>query len=38
LPPSLAKPGTSDGAGGGRLNVSDAIKSSEVHSATFRAR
>src|SRR5204863_9324657 len=38
LPPSLAKPGTAAGAGGGRLNVYDAIKSSEVHAATFRAR
>src|SRR5205814_3494840 len=38
LPPSLAKPGTSAGAGGGRLNVYDAIKSSVVQSATFRAR
>src|SRR4029077_4372347 len=38
LPPSLAKPGTSAGAGGGRLNVYDAIKSSVVHAATFRAR
>ncbi|PYK51795.1 MAG: hypothetical protein DME20_00795 [Verrucomicrobia bacterium] len=37
--PSLAKPGTVvGGAGGGRLNVYDAIKSSEVHAATFRAR
>src|SRR5437870_3484987 len=38
LPPSLAKPGTSAVAGGGRLNVYDAIKSSVVHAATFRAR
>src|SRR5258707_14322195 len=38
LPPSLAKPGTSAGAGGGRLNVYDAIRSSVVHAATFRAR
>ena len=38
LPPSLAKPGTSAGAGGGRLNVYDAIKSSVVHARTFRAR
>src|SRR5438874_4867577 len=38
LPPSLAKPGTSTGAGGGKLNVYDAIKSSVVHAATFRAR
>src|SRR4029453_11068132 len=38
LPPSLAKPGISTGAGGGRLNVYDAIKSSVVQSATFRAR
>src|SRR5436305_7668990 len=38
LPPSLAKPGTSAGAGGGRLNVYDAIKPSVVQSATFRAR
>src|SRR5436190_24348198 len=39
LPPSLAKPGT--GAGGasrGRLNVYDAIKSSVVQAAIFRAR
>ena len=34
----LAKPGTSAVAGGGRLNVYDAIKSSVVHAATFRAR
>src|SRR6266513_159306 len=38
LPPSLAKPGTSAAEGGGRLNVYDAIKSSVVHAATFRAR
>src|SRR5204862_6651678 len=38
LPPSLAKPGTSAAAGGGRLNVYDAIKSSVVHAATFLAR
>src|SRR5437899_12112127 len=38
LPPSLAKPGTSAAAGAGRLNVYDAIKSSVVHAATFRAR
>src|SRR5213078_69213 len=38
LPPSLAKPGTSAGAGGGRLNVYDAIRSSVVQSATLRAR
>src|SRR5215471_16970751 len=38
LPPSLAKPGTSAAAGGGRLNAYDAIKSSVVHAATFRAR
>src|SRR6266446_5460755 len=38
LPPSLAKPGTSAPAGDGRLNVYDAIKSSVVHAATFRAR
>ena len=38
LPPSLAKPGTSAGAGGGRLNVYDAIRSSVIHSRTFRAR
>src|SRR5204862_4403232 len=37
LPPSLAKPGTT-GAGGGRLNVYDAIRSSVIHSRTFRAR
>src|SRR5213076_2414300 len=38
LPPSLAKPGTGAGAGGGRLNVYDAIRSSVVHADTFRAR
>ena len=38
LPPSLAKPGTAADAGGGRLNVYDAIRSSVVHAATFRAR
>src|SRR5437868_8507000 len=38
LPPSLATPGTSTGAGSGRLNVYDAIKSSVIHSRTFRAR
>src|SRR5207249_10636865 len=38
LPPSLARPGTSAGAGGGRLNVYDAIRSSVSHSRTFRAR
>src|SRR6266436_7219351 len=38
LPPSLAKPGTSAGAGGGRLNVYDAIRSSVVHADTLRAR
>src|SRR6188508_1557435 len=38
LAPSLARPGTSATAGGGRLNVYDAIKSSVVHAATFRAR
>src|SRR5438094_5745380 len=38
LPPSLAKPGTSVEEGGGRLNVYDAIRSSVVHAATFRAR
>src|SRR5213079_3590535 len=38
LPPSLAKPGTGAGAGGGRLNVYDAIRSSVIHSSTFRAR
>src|SRR5438445_1184070 len=37
LPPSLAKPGTSAGAGGGRLNVYDTIRSSVVHGAIFRA-
>src|SRR5437660_12230813 len=37
LPPSLAKPGTSAGAGGGRLNVYDGIRSSVIHSRTFRA-
>src|SRR4030095_9855900 len=38
LPPSLAKPGTGAGAGGGRLNVYDAIISRVIHSRTFRAR
>src|SRR5213595_1607199 len=38
LLPSLAKPGTGAGAGGGRLNVYDAIRSSVIHSSTFRAR
>src|SRR5437868_10390286 len=38
LPPSLAKPGTGAGAGGGRLNVYDAIRSKVIHSRTFRAR
>src|SRR5678815_4664148 len=38
LPPSLAEPGTSAAAGGGRLNVYDAIRSSVTHSRTFRAR
>src|SRR5437868_13433514 len=38
LPPSLAKPGTGAGAGGGRLNVYDAMTSSVIHSRTFRAR
>src|SRR6266550_4311017 len=38
LPPSLARPGTSAGAGDGRLNVYDAIRSSVIHSRTFRAR
>src|SRR5437667_10698277 len=38
LPAPLVKPGTSAVAGGGRLNVYDAIKSSVVHAATFRAR
>src|SRR5213075_3270645 len=37
LPPSLAKPGTEAGAGGGRLNVYDAIRSIVIHSRTFRA-
>src|ERR1700758_2396193 len=37
LPPSLDKPGTSAAAGGGRLNVYDAIKSRVVHSRIFRA-
>src|SRR5215831_19349771 len=37
LPPSFAKPGTSIGAGGGRLKVYDAIKSSVVHADTLRA-
>src|SRR5215470_1835574 len=38
FPPSLARPGTSAEAGGGRLNVYDAIKSSVVHADTLRAR
>src|SRR5215467_12000299 len=38
LPPSFAKPGTAAVASGGKLNVYDAIKSSVVHAATFRAR
>src|SRR5436189_5735197 len=38
LPPSLARPGTSVGAGDGRLNVYDVIRSSVTHSRTFRAR
>src|SRR5437773_11446775 len=38
LPRSLAKPGTSAGAGDGRLNVYDAIRSTVIHSRTFRAR
>src|SRR6266480_2468594 len=38
LPPSLAKPGTFTGAGGGRLNVWEAMRSSVIHSRTFRAR
>src|SRR5689334_23016223 len=38
LPPSLAKPGTSGAAGGGRLNVYEAIRSRVIHSRTFRAR
>src|SRR6266702_8328255 len=39
FPPSLAKPGTGAcGAGGGRLNVYDAIRSSVVHADTLRAR
>src|SRR6266699_5471058 len=38
LPPSLAKPGTRAAAGCGRLNVYDAMRSSVVHAATFRAR
>src|SRR5512132_2011410 len=38
LPPSLAKPGTEAGAGGGRLNVYDAIRPSVVHADTLRAR
>src|SRR5947208_5374110 len=38
LPPSLAKPGTGAGAGGGRLNVYDAIRPSVVHADTLRAR
>src|SRR5262245_43572325 len=38
LPPSLAKPGTVAEAGGGRVKVYDAIRSSVIHSRTFRAR
>src|SRR5436190_22295325 len=38
LPPSFAKPGTSAADGAGRLNVYDAIRSSVIHSRTFRAR
>src|SRR5262245_10287055 len=38
LPPSFAKPGTSATDGGGRLNVYDAIRSSVIHSRTFRTR
>jgi hypothetical protein len=38
LAPSLARPGTSAGADGGRLKVYDAIRSSVIHSRTFRAR
>src|SRR4029077_16832243 len=38
LPPSFAKPGTSATDGSGRLNVYDAIRSSVIHSRTFRAR
>src|ERR1700745_1637208 len=38
FPPSFAKPGTPELEGGGRLNVYDAIRSSVVHSRTFRAR
>src|SRR5437773_8350325 len=37
LPPSLAKPGTGAGAGGGRLNVYAASRSRVVHAATLRA-
>src|SRR5438876_4049905 len=37
LPPSLAKPATVAGAGGDRLNVYDAMRSSLIHSRTFRA-
>src|SRR5439155_16155006 len=37
LPPSLAKPGTSAAAGGGKLNLYDAIRSSVAHSRTLRA-
>src|ERR1700746_1250680 len=38
FPPSFANPGTPELEGGGRLNVYDAIRSSVVHSRTFRAR
>src|SRR5215475_5404737 len=38
LPPSLARPGTSAGPRGGKLNVYAAMRSSVSHSRTFRAR
>src|SRR5438876_4733020 len=36
FPPSLAKPGTSAAAGGGKLNLYDAIRSSVHQSFTLR--
>src|SRR4029450_9869445 len=38
LAPSFAEPGTGAAAGDGRLNVYDAMRSSVVQAATFRAR
>src|SRR4030095_9250638 len=37
LPPSLAKPGTSAGAGGGRMNRELKTRPSVVNAATLRA-